>query len=51
MTWFNQFYVWAGRWEFHRVFKRDFYGYNYGHAQSAKVFKDFCGMYDMGGEL
>ena len=51
MTWFNQFYVHAGRTEFRRVFKREFYAYAYNHAASTKLFKDFSRMYDMGGEL
>lgn len=51
MTWYNQDYVFAGRMEFRRAFKRDFYAYSYSNGPAMKTYKDFCKMYDMGGEL
>jgi hypothetical protein len=51
MSWFNQFYVYAGRMEFRRIFKKEFYGYCYGSGVYQKQFNEFSRMYDMGNEL
>lgn len=47
----DHWYAGAMMGEFHRAFKRDFFAMNYGNYLAKQVYRDFCSMYCMGGEL
>lgn len=47
----NGYFVYAIDQEMHRVFKKQWYAYLYGHYGSKLLYRDFGKMYLMGGEL